>query len=99
MPLARIVAAALFAAASFGPQALAQDQVGDRNGPFVKTDLGLGTLLEQGYEIKGILGGGLILVRESQLYSCSLVPDHEALSYKPQFECSILDELTETADR
>ena len=64
-----------------------------RHGPFVKTDEMLGSLLEQGYEIKGILGGALILVQDAKMYSCALVPDHEALSYKTQFECSVLDEI------
>lgn len=64
-----------------------------RHGPFVKTDEMLSGLLERGYEIKGILGGALILVQDAKMYSCALVPDHEALSYKTQFECSVLDEI------
>lgn len=68
---------------------------GERDGPFVRTEASLGGLLEQGFEIKGILGGALILVQGSNLYSCALVPDHEALTYKSQFECSVLDEITQ----
>ncbi|MEP0069872.1 hypothetical protein [Pyruvatibacter sp.] len=74
--------------------AFAQNSSDDqRHGPFVKTDEMLSDLLEQGYEIKGILGGALILVQDAKMYSCALVPDHEALSYKTQFECSVLDEI------
>ena len=64
-----------------------------RNGPFVTTDVTLGELLRQGFDIKGILGGALVLVKEADLYSCALMPDHAALSYKTQFECSVLDEI------
>jgi len=70
-------------------------QIGERTGPFVITDVSLGGLLEQGFEIKGILGGALILVQDTTLYSCALVPDHEALTYKSQFECSVLNEVTQ----
>jgi len=98
----RILAAAFvlgFAAAGITP-ASAQDatspaETAERNGPFVTTAVSLGSLLEQGFEIKGILGGALILVQDASLYSCALVPDHEALTYKSQFECSILDEITQ----
>ncbi len=79
---------------SFGT-AFAQSGSGDqRHGPFVKTDEMLSGLLEKGFEIKGILGGAIILVQDAKMYSCALVPDHEALSYKTQFECSVLDEIS-----
>ncbi|MGD1933511.1 MAG: hypothetical protein ACFB0Z_03210 [Candidatus Phaeomarinobacter sp.] len=69
-----------------------------RNGPFVATDFTLGDLLEQGFEIKGILGGALVLVQGTALYSCALTPDQVALSYKSQFECSVLDEIRSEAE-
>lgn len=97
MRLACLCTATLsFTLASLGlGTAFAQNGSDDqRHGPFVKTDEMLGGLLEKGYEIKGILGGALILVQDANMYSCALVPDHEALSYKTQFECSVLDEIS-----
>lgn len=98
MRLARLCTATLtLALAGLGigiGAALAEEGAEDqRHGPFVQTDEMLSGLLEQGYEIKGILGGALILVQDAKMYSCALVPDHEALSYKTQFECSVLDEI------
>ena len=91
---------ALGIAAAGNTPALAQnapkpDEAGERHGPFVKTRTSLGDLLKQDFEIKGILGGALILVKDTSLYSCALVPDHEALTYRSQFECSVLDEITQ----
>ncbi len=96
-----IVALALCASgwtAGMAPPALAQAPSDDsaraeREGPFVMTDKTLGALLEDGFEIKGMLGGAMILVSGVELYSCGLTPDRETLSYQPYFACSILDEI------
>lgn len=96
MRFAYLFAATLGMAAISFSQSQAQETATrdtSRNGPFVATDATLGSLLAQDFEIKGILGGGLILVKEAALYNCALAPDHEALSYKTQFECSVLDEI------
>ncbi len=65
-----------------------------RSGPFVMTDASLGALLEDGFEVKGMLGGAIVLVKDATLYSCALEPDTQALSYKTRFACSVLDEIT-----
>lgn len=90
-------AAALLAAGLVSAPALA-DEAGTRDGPFVLTDRTLTSLLEDGYGIEGLLGGAMILVKDASLYSCALVPDREALTYKPHFACSVLDEIAPDGD-
>lgn len=63
-----------------------------RNGPFVLTDKHLSDLLEDGYEIRATLGTSLVLQKGASVYSCSVVPDQETLSYQPYFACSELRE-------
>lgn len=88
-PIALALAALLLAAAA-PAQA---EEPGTREGPFVATDRTLTSLLGEGFEIKGLMGSSMILVKEAALYSCSLAADREALTYKPHFVCSVLDEI------
>lgn len=95
-PASLLAAAALTALIASG-SAMAADEDASaeeaRNGPFVMTERTLGSLLDTDFEIKGILGGSLILVKEAELFSCALVPGAEMLTYKTQFECARLDEI------
>ena len=99
--LSILAAAAVLAAGlapAFAPLPALADEAGTRDGPFVLTDRTLTSLLEEGYEIEGLLGGAMILVKGASLYSCALAPDREALTYKPHFACSVLDEIAPEGD-
>jgi hypothetical protein len=67
---------------------------GKRSGPFVVTDRSLGDLVKDGYEIRGNLGTALVLQKAASVFSCTIPPDPEHLSYKPYFVCSELAEET-----
>ena len=66
--------------------------VGSRRGPFVATDRTLTSLAKDGYEIRGNLGNALVLQKATSIYSCSIPPDPEKLSYRPYFVCAELKE-------
>lgn len=68
---------------------------GTRQGPFVTTARTLGDLVRDGYEIRGNLGTALVLQKAASIYSCSVPPDPEHLSYRAYFVCSALDEQPE----
>jgi hypothetical protein len=86
--LALLVAStALAAAEGMDPYA-----AGKRNGPFVATDRSLTDLAKDGYEIRGNLGTALVLQKGASIFSCSIPPDPEHLSYKAYFVCSELKE-------
>lgn len=68
---------------------------GTRQGPFVTTTRTLGDLAKDGYEIRGNLGTALVLQKAASIYSCSVPPDPEHLSYRAYFVCSALDEQRE----
>lgn len=72
---------------------------GTRNGPFVVTSLGLGDLTKDGYEIRGNLGTALVLQKAASIYTCTIPPDPEHLSYRSYFVCSELKEERETSAR
>lgn len=95
-PLAGLAACAALLVTLAAPAAASAP--GTREGPFVVTDRTLTALLKDGFEIKGLMGSSMILVKAATLYSCSLAPDREALSYKPHFVCSILDEIAPDRD-
>ena len=65
---------------------------GTRKGPFVATDISLTELVRNGYEIRGNLGTALMLQKGASIYSCSVPPDPEHLSYRTYFVCSELRE-------
>ena len=65
---------------------------GTRQGPFVTTTRTLGELAKDGYEIRGNLGTALVLQKAASIYSCTVPPDPEHLSYRAYFVCSALDE-------
>ena len=65
---------------------------GTRNGPFVATDRSLTDLARDGYEIRGNLGTALVLQKGASIYSCTIPPDPEHLSYRAYFVCSELRE-------
>ncbi len=65
---------------------------GTRNGPFVVTQRSLSELTKNGYEIKANLGNALILQKGPSVFSCSIPPDPEHMSYRSYFVCSELDE-------
>lgn len=95
LPLASAVLALVMTTGSV----IAADEAAEddsRKGPFVVTDRTLGSLLDDGFSVEGILGGSMILVKDAELYSCALVPGAEMLTYKTQFECSVLDEIPVT---
>tara|TARA_R110000868_G_scaffold91679_12_gene254098 strand:- start:317 stop:787 length:471 start_codon:yes stop_codon:yes gene_type:complete len=68
---------------------------GTRQGPFVTTTKTLGDLAKEGYEIRGNLGTALVLQKAASIYSCTIPPDPEHLSYRAYFVCSVLEERTE----
>ncbi|MEN6541728.1 hypothetical protein [Parvibaculum sp.] len=89
-PAALILALSLLASGS----ALAGDAFaeGARSGPFVATKRTLTELARDGYEIRGNLGTALVLQKQASIYSCTIPPDPEHLSYQPRFVCSELRE-------
>ncbi|MCE9649907.1 MAG: hypothetical protein K8R18_09825 [Parvibaculum sp.] len=71
---------------------------GSRSGPFVVTTRSLGELAGDGYEIRGNLGTALVLQKGASIFTCSIPPDPEHLSYRAYFVCSELrEERAETA--
>ena len=72
---------------------------GARNGPFVVTVRSLGALTKDGYEIKANLGNALILQKGPSVFSCSIPPDPEHMSYRSYFVCSELKEQFGTAGK
>lgn len=91
-------ACALFACsfAAMGPLAAAEARdplaPGSRSGPFVVSTRSLGDLARDGYEIRGNLGTALVLQKAASIFTCSIPPDPEHLSYRPYFVCSELKE-------
>lgn len=65
---------------------------GSRQGPFVVSVKSLGELAKDGYEIRGNLGTALVLQKGASIYSCTIPPDPEHLSYRSYFVCSELRE-------
>ncbi|MGV8998318.1 MAG: hypothetical protein ACOH12_15375 [Parvibaculaceae bacterium] len=88
--------AGLFAASLAATAAVAAPAdpyaVGTRTGPFVVTQRSLSDLTKDGYEIKANLGNALILQKTTSVYSCSIPPDPEHMSYRSYFVCSELKE-------
>ncbi len=72
---------------------------GTRNGPFVATSRSLSALAKDGYEIRGNLGTALVLQKGGSIYSCTIPPDPEHLSYRSYFVCSELKEQGGGADK
>jgi hypothetical protein len=69
---------------------------GSRSGPFVVSTRSLGELASDGYEIRGNLGTALVLQKAASIFTCSIPPDPEHLSYRPYFVCSELQEDRQT---
>lgn len=65
---------------------------GARTGPFVVSTRSLGELARDGYEIRGNLGTALVLQKAASIFTCSIPPDPEHLSYRSYFVCSELKE-------
>ncbi len=65
---------------------------GARSGPFVVSTRTLGDLAKDGYEIRGNLGTALVLQKAASIFTCSIPPDPEHLSYRSYFVCSELRE-------
>jgi hypothetical protein len=65
---------------------------GSRSGPFVVSTRSLGELAKDGYEIRGNLGTALVLQKAASIFTCSIPPDPEHLSYRSYFVCSELKE-------
>jgi hypothetical protein len=65
---------------------------GTRSGPFVVSTRTLGELAKDGYEIRGNLGTALVLQKAASIFTCSIPPDPEHLSYRSYFVCSELKE-------
>lgn len=65
---------------------------GSRSGPFVVSTRSLGDLARDGYEIRGNLGTALVLQKAASIFTCSIPPDPEHLSYRSYFVCSELKE-------
>lgn len=65
---------------------------GSRQGPFVVSTKSLGELAKDGYEIRGNLGTALVLQKGASIFSCTIPPDPEHLSYRSYFVCSELRE-------
>jgi hypothetical protein len=86
----------LFSACSIGPLAAAEAKdplaPGSRSGPFVVSTRSLGELAADGYEIRGNLGTALVLQKAASIFTCSIPPDPEHLSYRSYFVCSELKE-------
>ncbi|HEY4345369.1 MAG TPA: hypothetical protein VGN05_13550 [Parvibaculum sp.] len=70
---------------------------GSRTGPFVVSTRSLGGLAKDGYEIRGNLGTALVLQKAASIFTCSIPPDPEHLSYRSYFVCSELKEDRSTA--
>lgn len=65
---------------------------GARSGPFVVSTRTLSDLTKDGYEIRGNLGTALVLQKAASIFTCSIPPDPEHLSYRSYFVCSELKE-------
>ncbi len=92
-PLAARLSAALLVAGLALPASAQEEDAPAREGPFVTTDRTVTDLLADGFEIAGMLGSSMVLVKQAELYNCSLEPDREAMTYKPYFVCAKLDEI------
>jgi hypothetical protein len=97
--------AAMIATMVIGAGALRADEhkdpyaPGTRNGPFVVTSRTLGELTGDGYQISGNLGTALVLQKGASVYSCTIPPDPEHLSYRSYFVCSELKEQRSDAGK